>query len=359
MNKIFFIAWVSFSVQIGCSVLDDGLEESPEMVQYKVNVELVEWAKKGDLKQVNRLLIYLKADVNFSGFYDYSALFYAITSGHLDVVKALIEAKANVNQIVDAPDFLFKDCFEKLDLPAYWQKVFDEPDKISLLHLVCTGVNNGYHIAKILIDSGANVNAITHRYGSANGYTSLQFASHAGLFNTVRLLIDARANIKQLDGGGRSLLFFAGCPSIVKILVEAGIKVNDINHYMETPLLAASFRGYSGVVKALIDAKANINAQNKLGNSSLHCAIAQKLEPEIYAVRVLLDEGIDYNLENQHGKTALWYAQGTYCEPLLIERSKFMVSNSTDVIFYVTRITLPVCRLIANYAFGLKEIDPV
>jgi len=72
-----------------------------------------------------------------------------------------------------------------------------------------------------------------------------------------------------------------------------------------TPLMVAAERGYTEVVKALIDSGADVNAQRNNGWSALiHAARYGRTE----TVRVLMDAGADVNAKSNDGKTALMLA---------------------------------------------------
>lgn len=72
-----------------------------------------------------------------------------------------------------------------------------------------------------------------------------------------------------------------------------------------TPLMVAAERGYTEVVKALIDSGADVNAQRNNGWSALiHAARHGRTE----TVRVLMDAGADVNAKSNDGETALMLA---------------------------------------------------
>ena len=69
-----------------------------------------------------------------------------------------------------------------------------------------------------------------------------------------------------------------------------------------TPLITASLFGKIEVVRALVEAGADVNYQNKEGSTALHTA-AFFCHPEI--VGILLDNGADKNIRNNAGSTPL------------------------------------------------------
>lgn len=81
-------------------------------------------------------------------------------------------------------------------------------------------VRNGYgQIAKLLLDKGADVNALGGEHGHA-----LQAASESGREQIVKLLLDKGADVNA-DGGNRSPLCVAsesGHEQVVRLLLDTG-----------------------------------------------------------------------------------------------------------------------------------------
>jgi len=76
-----------------------------------------------------------------------------------------------------------------------------------------------------------------------------------------------------------------------------------------TPLITASLFGKTEVVKALLNAGADVNFRNKDGSTALHTA-AFFCYPEI--VKVLLENGSDKNIRNNAGSTPLESVQAPF-----------------------------------------------
>ena len=60
------------------------------------------------------------------------------------------------------------------------------------------------------------------------------------------------------------------------LLIRQGANVNSANRDGSTPLMAAATRGSDVIVKALLDAGAQVTAKNKTGQTALDIAIAGK-----------------------------------------------------------------------------------
>ena len=122
----------------------------------------------------------------------------AVRKGDAQWVKALIAAKADVNAAEDGRTALM---WASGGLP----------------------VERHADIVRMLIDAGADVNAVDNELGS----TALMWASGDGYTDIVRMLIDAKANLNAADKDGKTALMGAadkGYTDIVWMLKEAEAK---------------------------------------------------------------------------------------------------------------------------------------
>eukprot|EP00397_Hematodinium_sp_SG-2012_P025979 GEMP01027181.1.p1 GENE.GEMP01027181.1~~GEMP01027181.1.p1 ORF type:complete len:562 (+),score=132.29 GEMP01027181.1:141-1826(+) len=114
---------------------------------------------------------------------------------------------------------------------------------------------------------------------SGAGHSPLILATLANSGSTVRLLIDAKADVNMKGQFGRSSLLIAahrGYRDIVKILTTEFGSLVDINiedRHAQTPLLAAAFHGFEGIVADMIEAGAQIRGDNH-GNDP--CMLAKQ-----------------------------------------------------------------------------------
>ncbi|MBS0606227.1 MAG: ankyrin repeat domain-containing protein [Verrucomicrobia bacterium] len=179
-------------------------------------------------------------------------------------------------------------------------------------------------LVKLLIDAKASINL-----PDAEGLTPLHHAcSNKGGSEVARHLINAKASedlsdagwitslyIDAQDSAKRTALHYAclcGDSDSVKLLIDAKANIHAKNQWGQTPFYLACFNGHSDVVKQLIAAKANINEKYITGTTALHAACLNGY-PDV--VRQLLAAGASLDTKNVNGKTPLQVAK-----PIVIRR---------------------------------------
>ena len=98
-----------------------------------------------------------------------------------------------------------------------------------------------------------------------------------------------------------------GIADVVRALMDAGADVNEASTEWPygTPLYRAAREGHEAVVKALIEAGADVNKADDDGKTPLYCAASNGHEA---VVRALIDAGADVNKAEYEGKTPLLVA---------------------------------------------------
>ena len=109
-----------------------------------------------------------------------------------------------------------------------------------------------------LVEQGLAPNNINQRYD--NGMTALMQACRFGLANTVRILLQAGADISLTNNDGNNALWlacFSDDTTTVRVLVENGVDINNRNVTGATALIYASSAGKTTIVKQLLEAGAD------------------------------------------------------------------------------------------------------
>ena len=164
--------------------------------------------------------------VDSVGPYKNTPLHYAMRSGQLSIVKALVEAGAQIDN---------KNFYNDTPLSVACQ----------LGHL---------EIAEYLIEKGANIHGVDKQQR-----TPLIRACQNGQIHVVSMLLRRGVNANFCDLSGNTALHYAcayGWIDIVKLLVEsAKADVNRLNEWKSSPTIIAMLKGHFGIVDYLLSRK--------------------------------------------------------------------------------------------------------
>ncbi|MBO4707593.1 MAG: ankyrin repeat domain-containing protein [Elusimicrobiaceae bacterium] len=208
-------------------------------------------AELGYTKIVQYLIDY-GADLNLGEWNDTKPLSLAALNGHFEIVKLLLENGANI------------------ELPELYSK--RKP-----FYYAITGGN--FEIIKIFIDHGVQVN---------NGHLILAVDTDEDRSDIIKLLIDNGADVNAIR---EEDTHFIG-----HIIHKSAL------HYAVFPHISVAN------AKSLIEKGADVNIQNAKGNTPLHvCAIELlnlKNKREIKKIaQLLFENGADINIKNNEGKS--------------------------------------------------------
>ncbi len=272
---------------------------------------IAEAAMRGDLATV-RTLIQSKADVNATLADGTTALHWAAQSDDAETVQSLIRAGADV-KVKDRYGF-------------------------TPLYFACS--NGNAVIVRALLDAGADPNAAT-----AEGETALITATRSGSVDAIKALLQKGASVNAKDTVTQQTALMwavrANHPVVVPLLLEYGAEVNARTRTGKTParrppgagggshgvgivrggwpergyqdptpggmtaLLYAARDGRLEIVRALIQAKADINQADANGITPLVMAITNN---HLEAAKFLVESGAGPNMSDWWGRTPLWSA---------------------------------------------------
>ncbi|HWF07748.1 MAG TPA: ankyrin repeat domain-containing protein [Bryobacteraceae bacterium] len=156
---------------------------------------------------------------------------------------------------------------------------------------------NDTETADLLVRAGADANA-------ANDFrmTPLSEACTNGNAALVRLLLKAGAKPNTAIATGETPLMTcakSGSADAIRMLVEYGAAVNATEPLQnQSALMWAAAERHPDVVKALIDAHADLKANTKQGFTALHFAAR---EGDLESVKELIAAGVDVNILTQAG----------------------------------------------------------
>ena len=279
----------------------------------------------------------------------YTALHYSCKYGYVDIVKTLVQHKANVNARTDSGDtpltLAAKHGHDNIvqDLLSDTDCIMDAKDKdgYTALHYSCKYGHFDIMRALLIKYKAIDINATTD-----SGYTPLMLAAmnnHANVVHT--LLSDSQCLVDAKSQDGYTALHYSckyGHVDVVRTLLVKykAIDVNTRTDSGDTPLTLAArhehdnvvhallsdsqclvdtkdqdgytalhyscIYGYVDIVKTLVKHKANINARTYSGNTPLTLAAICNHDNVVHAL--LSDSQCLVDTKDQDGYTALHYS---------------------------------------------------
>jgi ankyrin repeat protein len=231
--------------------------------------------------------------MNYDNFIDSEKLFDAIEDRNPKKVQELINSGCDVN------------------------RSYSEDEITPLMYTAFVG---DLAIAKLLVEAGADVNAVSRDGDSA--LLSSIFGNHKEIFQYLEPLtnIQIRLAVKKYIKTGKDdpphvhemIDIFTeealtGNLESVSFILSKGININISDSSGETALLAAIRNKKDDVVQFLLKARANpnIKEQDQRGRTPLIAALEQGSE---IAFQMLLEAGADINESSNYGETALMSA---------------------------------------------------
>ncbi|KAF5353786.1 hypothetical protein D9758_010624 [Tetrapyrgos nigripes] len=237
-------------------------------------------------------------------------------------------------------------------LYSLWRKAIPEISKFlpqEPRYTLHDAARNGYfHIVKVLVENGADVNAEGGYFGFAlqaaassgklwaYGF-ALQAAAFQGNLDIVKYLVEKGADVNAKGGNyGFALQAAADRMDIVKYLVEKEADVNAKGGEYGFALQAAAYWGNLDVVKYFVENGADVNAEGGYYGFALQAAASSgKLDVVMY----LVEKGADVNAKGGYYGFALQAAAS---------------SGKLDVVMYLVEKGIDVNAEGGKYGFALQ-----
>ncbi|CAH1397491.1 unnamed protein product [Nezara viridula] len=268
-------------------------------------LHLAAW--RGDESLVN-LLISKNVNVNVLDDCKHTPIHYAIRGGHLNIVEILLDHGAdtdiedynNVTPLEIAVVF----CHESI-VDLILSKNANVYLRILNYLLNVAIKKNNINIVNSLLKNGANVNHLNMYRESP-----LMIATKNGNEAIVNLLLSKYVSVDVEDEFGNTALQIAISKmsiNVVKSFLNNGAmyKVNKLNLYNESALMIATKEGNEAIVNLLLSMNANVDVQDRDGNTALDLAIMKK---NINIAEALLNNGANVNAQGETGTTPLMAA---------------------------------------------------
>jgi ankyrin repeat protein len=177
--------------------------------------------------------------------------------------------------------------------------------------MVAAGRPGGAPVVKLLLDRGANPNATLVT-------SPLMDAAMAGDAATMELLLARGVDVKTFGGGALGLAARSSCAKCVEMLVATNLEPAAYTRSLS--LLA--YLGDVNMVRLALDRGADVKAVDGRGRTPLMYAAISDFEP-LAAMQLLIERGADVNARSRHensgdtGKTALDLAKLRGATPMV------------------------------------------
>jgi ankyrin repeat protein len=217
-----------------------------------------------------KLFLEKGADPNMDCF-GWRPLDFACAEGNPQIVKALMDAKADLN--TSNPPTVQAVYRNNINLLEYLQELganLHQSDEQGWTLLHYAAQCNHSNICRYLIQQNLKVNVTENE-----GWTPLHLAAHNGNLDTAQVLVELGASINEVDLNNRSALYKAIARNqleMVQWLMKQGADPN-----MGKPTLhKAVSRSNSEIVSLLLESGVDVKRRDKKGHSALQLAQEQK-----------------------------------------------------------------------------------
>jgi ankyrin repeat protein len=290
------------------------------LMTMRLNYDAATFVQQANIGDFAAVKLFLRAGISVDETpYDQSAIVAAAEEGHLEVVKALAEAGANINRaMVAAGRGKNKAVFDYL--------MSRNPERKSIagaLH-VAAGEGNRIDLVRDLLNRGINVD-------SDWGGTPLMTAAYYGRVDILNLLLDRGANVRAISEEGETALHYArrglrDSFQIVGTLLGRGAPVNAQNRRGRTPLMEGLERREE--TQLLLAHKADVRLRDDAGGTVLLYAAGHNLT---WLIKLLMDRGAEINTRNNDGETPLMWATGAVDSVDKPQMAQTLIDNGADV----------------------------
>jgi ankyrin repeat protein/L-ascorbate metabolism protein UlaG (beta-lactamase superfamily) len=276
---------------------------------FAFTAEIHEACLKGDLVKVKKILEKDPGLLNSKGNSEKAPIHYAVQGGHLKLVKFLLNKGTPVDILNVAGQTplayaaaMGHESLAKLLLARGAD--LNAKTKRGIKPINYAIQRNHVKVAKRLIKKGADVKG-----KEENGWTMLHSAAWSGKKDILDLLVKNGIPVDSATTNGRTPLHNAstyGNLEGVIYFLDKGAKVNVIDTLGQTPLIKAANQGRKKIVPIFLKSGARVDIQDKVEKrTALHYAAIKGF---VDITTKLLEKGASPNLQDNSGKTPIYYA---------------------------------------------------
>jgi ankyrin repeat protein len=275
----------------GAEMPGRALEVAPSATETPASVtRLLDNIVSDDVAAVRRLLAEDPSLARSTDGFGSTVLMHAAASGSIEVMRALIDAGADVaaanSRRATALHWAQPDAAKVALLLSKGAAVDPKTVEGRTPLYVSATLAAGIPSVQLLLEAGANPNADT-----LLGATPLFPAVNTSAAMT-KILLDKGADPNHVTKSGATPILFTRDAAVVELLIARGANVKARSKIGETALMDAATRGDVAAAKLLIAKGADVNARDHRGYTALMFA-AQYDDDAVELVRLLLAHGAD------------------------------------------------------------------
>jgi ankyrin repeat protein len=226
----------------------------------------------------------------------------------------------------------------------------DGESALLLANRLPPGNQTTFKIVKLLIDSGADVNA-----QSKKGSSALIAACMRDNEQCARLLIEKGADIEARTAVGDSSISLAtwkNATKAAKLLISHGAEISRADQFGDIVLIDAIKNRNEELSRAFLDKGINVNHKNNKGKSALMIAVQND---DSDCVKLLLEYKADVTLTDEQGNSAIDLAK-QYSRDALVNMMSQHIPVSGDSDAPIARTTSTNAQQM-QHAAGMKKPD--
>lgn len=275
-------------------------------------------ASQGSTKLLEFLLNHPTVETDLLKVHGCALLRHAAASVEVDTVRALLEWGAPLTD-EDGPVLyhaIWDGCLDIVKLLLTWGADANASAPPQFFHnfssLICAVNSDYFEISSLLLDNGANVDAVC-----SEGQTALHYAAKNDSMGIINLLLDHGASVNREDLDGQRPLAVAivseNLPA-ARVLLERGAENAIGTNPSHLPLNLASTVDMLEIIPTLIQLGADMEGLDNSGNTPLLNAIHSK---RTKVAELLLEKGANPELKASCGCTPLHHAARDDCHEIV------------------------------------------